>query len=262
MTWAWGQNVPPSTKAVLLALADHADDDGICWPGIKGVAEKCRLSKRTVRYHLGILRHAGLLNSEADYRQDGSQTANIYRLPVNILTAGMSTITPLGDNHDIPGGQPLHPLNPHLIPNEPSKGRVNRGAAKASPFLKVFTTGWDGRHFPPMSAPQLNEVRQAITEWEARWGKEPSADVATYVLAQAEDHAARNWSYARVVLQRCAEVGTIPERKESPNGAYRQQPGGNTTQAAGGPVPGRAGAIYTSIPSGSKYPSRREQGPE
>ena len=46
------------------------------------------------------------------------------------------------------------------------------------------------------------------------------------------------------------------------NGTFTQHFGANHTQAAGGSAAGRAGAIDTSIPSGSKYPSRREQGPE
>ncbi len=83
--WAWAQKCPPATKIVLVALADRADDEGICWPGIKGLAEKCSLSKAAIRYHIRALRKLGLVHTEERTRADGSQTSNRYILPVDIL---------------------------------------------------------------------------------------------------------------------------------------------------------------------------------
>lgn len=39
----------PAEKLTLLALADHADDDGVCWPSIARIAPKCCQSQRNVR---------------------------------------------------------------------------------------------------------------------------------------------------------------------------------------------------------------------
>lgn len=36
-------------RLVLLALADHADDRGLCWPSMDRLAHRTRLSKRTVQ---------------------------------------------------------------------------------------------------------------------------------------------------------------------------------------------------------------------
>jgi hypothetical protein len=79
-SWAWKQPVKGNAKLVLLALADHADRDGICWPGQKGVAEKCGISERTVRDALGSLECDGYVEREARVRDDGGQAANRYRL--------------------------------------------------------------------------------------------------------------------------------------------------------------------------------------
>src|SRR5437867_10894100 len=46
---------------VLLALADWADDDGCCWPGIAKLASKTRLSERGLQYILERLRKSGHL---------------------------------------------------------------------------------------------------------------------------------------------------------------------------------------------------------
>ena len=38
MNWAWRQKLKPVPKLVLMALADAADDNGICWPSVATVA--------------------------------------------------------------------------------------------------------------------------------------------------------------------------------------------------------------------------------
>jgi hypothetical protein len=37
------------TRLIFIALADHCDHDGLAWPSIERVAEKCRVSVRTVQ---------------------------------------------------------------------------------------------------------------------------------------------------------------------------------------------------------------------
>jgi hypothetical protein len=48
-------------RLIMLALADHADDDGFAWPGVERIAEKCRLSKRTVLRSIESLEALGEL---------------------------------------------------------------------------------------------------------------------------------------------------------------------------------------------------------
>ncbi len=57
MTRVWETaNARGNRLLMLLALADHADDDGICWPGIERLAVKTRLTARQVQR---ILRSLG-----------------------------------------------------------------------------------------------------------------------------------------------------------------------------------------------------------
>ena len=80
MSWAWDQDCSGSQKLVLLALADHSDDDGNCWPGVRGLSNKCRLGDRTLRTSIAALELMGFLTSTPRYREDGSQTSNFYQL--------------------------------------------------------------------------------------------------------------------------------------------------------------------------------------
>ena len=81
MAWAWRQDLPPTPKLVLLALADHADDQGVCWPGQRGIAAKVGRSRRTVQRTIMALEGLGLLAVEGQYR-DGARAASRYKLPL------------------------------------------------------------------------------------------------------------------------------------------------------------------------------------
>jgi hypothetical protein len=48
MNWARRRVLTPALKLVLMALADSADDQGVCWPSIRPHAKKCTVSTRTV----------------------------------------------------------------------------------------------------------------------------------------------------------------------------------------------------------------------
>lgn len=49
----------PSDMLVLLALADQANDEGVCWPAVSSVARRARLSPRAVQKILARLAAAG-----------------------------------------------------------------------------------------------------------------------------------------------------------------------------------------------------------
>lgn len=76
-SWAWQQPAKGNAKLVLLALADSANDEGVCWPGTKRVAAMVGLEDRAVRGHVGTLEEAGLLRREPRFRSDGSQASNL-----------------------------------------------------------------------------------------------------------------------------------------------------------------------------------------
>lgn len=59
MSAAWELDIPTSNKMVLLALADCANDDGVCWPGINHLVRKCSVGERTVQRAIKELAAAG-----------------------------------------------------------------------------------------------------------------------------------------------------------------------------------------------------------
>lgn len=73
LNWAWRQRVPSaSAKLVLLALADHANGEGYCWPSMKRVADMAGISPRQVSNHITKLAELGLV-VKADRRRHAGQ---------------------------------------------------------------------------------------------------------------------------------------------------------------------------------------------
>ena len=80
MNWAWEQKLPPSSKLILMAIADAADEEGDCWPKVKTIAKKCGVSDRTVQRVLKEFIANGLISVTPRFSQDRRQVSNNYRL--------------------------------------------------------------------------------------------------------------------------------------------------------------------------------------
>lgn len=79
MSAAWDLPIPTGAKMVLLALCDHANDEGVCYPSQEGLAAKCSMSKRAVVTHLRWLEEHGLLRRERRQKTNVRQS-NLYHV--------------------------------------------------------------------------------------------------------------------------------------------------------------------------------------
>jgi len=67
------QSLSVTQKAVLISLADQANDDGVCWPAIGTIAKRCCMSERAVRTAMDHLEAVGLLSRERRFN-----SSNVY----------------------------------------------------------------------------------------------------------------------------------------------------------------------------------------
>lgn len=88
----------PHQRLLLLALADHADEAGVCWPSVDRLAAKCAVSARQVQRTLQQLQADGWLVID---RGRGRGNTSLYRLPVARLLGngdtGVGVCEPKGD---------------------------------------------------------------------------------------------------------------------------------------------------------------------
>jgi hypothetical protein len=82
MTRVWEYSKTTGTELlVILALADRADDDGYCFPGVAYIAHKARVTDRRVQQILRKLEEMGEINTDM---RCGRHNANLYRVVVGL----------------------------------------------------------------------------------------------------------------------------------------------------------------------------------
>ena len=102
----WESDLAGSDLLLMLALADHADDEGVCWPSVPKVAVKARMSERTAQRSIARLSAAGLLAVDRAAAPGG---ANRY----TVMPGGPAPAypqVPAGDNLTPPAGVNLSPV--------------------------------------------------------------------------------------------------------------------------------------------------------
>ncbi|QQR69094.1 MAG: helix-turn-helix domain-containing protein [Alphaproteobacteria bacterium] len=119
MSAAWYAPLPQKEKIVLLALADNANDEGVCWPSISNVALKCSVSERTAQYAIRALEQNGYLKTE---KKPGSSSVYTITNP--------KTWRPLDAAGHLSSGDGVQDLHPRKIctPANPANAR-NSGHA-------------------------------------------------------------------------------------------------------------------------------------
>jgi hypothetical protein len=79
MTDVWDTAVSPATtRLVLLALADQANDEGVCWPFMATIASRAGCGLSTARKACAELENQGLLRREFRKAEDGDNDRSIY----------------------------------------------------------------------------------------------------------------------------------------------------------------------------------------
>lgn len=130
MAQAWRVPCPsPATKLVLVALADNANDQGVCWPSVPHVARKCGLNERSVQRAIAALASDGHVTAE---RRTGRATYYHVHPRQDVTPERMSPPTPVRGRGGVVSPPPpaqCHPtpgvVSPRTIiePSlEPSRG--------------------------------------------------------------------------------------------------------------------------------------------
>ena len=66
----------PLTKLVLIALSEFANENGLCWPSVRTLAERCETSERSVRREIRKLEASGIVSTNSSR----GRTSNRYTI--------------------------------------------------------------------------------------------------------------------------------------------------------------------------------------
>lgn len=150
MSWVINLDLPAADgKFVLLMLANHADEDGYCYPSQKRLAQECGLGERAVRNQLSRLEDIGLIRRQRRTRQNGSRTSDGYWL-VGIgqpaKSAGMSQdVSNRQINHSQPAksAAPEPSVNPQRELDTPTVVSSSPGDEKKPAKSRKRNETWD-----------------------------------------------------------------------------------------------------------------------
>lgn len=190
--WAWLVQTAPTAKSVLVALADHADETGLCWPSLARLRLFTCLSERAIRNALRDLEVGGLMVTDQREGMISRYTLRIgSALPPRHLVPGSDDATPApaaGDpgttcpppRHEMPGTPaPAAPEPPRTIiePSvNPQEVALRAPRAKAAPKGHRLPEDWapslDDRAFAEEKGLDPNEV---AAEFRDYWTGVPGA---------------------------------------------------------------------------------------
>lgn len=122
LSWAFALHVTGPKKAVLVALAEHADDVGGCWPSLSRLVLYSGVCERATRNALRDLERDGLIRTE----QSRGRTSSRYFLTLNGASgAGSETsleVRPRDDGHSDPAPDAVNGTHStrHDMPSNPA----------------------------------------------------------------------------------------------------------------------------------------------
>ena len=73
-------NISTAEFRILCYLLMRAGNQDICYPSLNTISKDIDISLSTVKRAIGDLERAGFIDKERRYRQDGSNSSNLYIL--------------------------------------------------------------------------------------------------------------------------------------------------------------------------------------
>lgn len=223
------QGLTPAQKAVLISLADNANDEGVCWPSVAKIAERTCLSERAVQQAIKVLNECRALSIEA--RQGRSTmftvTPAAFAPPQKVhprrkCTPAGSAPTPADaapqppqEMHPTPAAsaprtviEPTREPSGNLLPadsGQPDAERDRQQACRA--IWSAYAAAYQHRYgtHPVRNSKVNGQVRDLLK----RLGAEEAPAVAAYFVGINDAYLIRN----------CHDLGSLLARAES----YRTQ---------------------------------------
>jgi hypothetical protein len=170
MSLVWAMDLPDSEKIVLLALADCANDEGHCWPGMATLTRKCSKSDRTIQIAIRTLCAKGHLTR----REVPGKGCNYTLHPIVKFADPRSGCTPEEASPRSDCGTPPKPVRdtPEAASGKPSKNHQepSSSARRAVGVKSFIPTDWKAplvSELPPRSRACAEQWTDASYQTEA-----------------------------------------------------------------------------------------------
>jgi len=176
LNWAFAQDLKNSNhKFVLVALADSADDYGICWPSYNTIAKKCSVHRVTAIKAINSLMELGLLSKKARYKSQG-QNSNAFQLKMGVK---ISDDHPLKDlvAEDYPLVAEDYPPSSQALPKSTTEPLKEKKALTRNEFLREVDKGYKSDAFkdwPHLTETEIFNAAEACLDFFGAKGEWPA----------------------------------------------------------------------------------------
>lgn len=227
VSWALEAPVTDSIqKFVLVALANYADEFGVCWPSQATLTTHCACSVRKVRQCLKELEAGGYIRRFERRRSNGSRRSDV------VLLIGFSARKPLAEADDHPvlplldvgaGGaaettnrHDVPPDNRHAVPGDPARraGLEPSLEPKETTTARVAPDPWLARCLDAVGSAAVDRAalersHELLGLWR-RDGYDLDADVLPVLrertaTPRGPGQLITSWAYFREPLRKRAE---------------------------------------------------------
>lgn len=223
------QGLTPAQKAVLISLADNANDEGVCWPSVAKIAERTCLSERAVQQAIKVLNEFKALSIEA--RQGRSTmftvTPAAFAPPqkvhprrkctpaANAPTPADAAPPPPQDLHPTPADaaprtviEPTREPSGNLLPADSGQPDAERDRQQACRSIwSAYAAAYQHRY--GTNPVRNSKVNGQVRDLLKRLGAEEAPAVAAYFVGINDAYLIRN----------CHDLGSLLAKAES----YRTQ---------------------------------------
>ncbi|MFX1722818.1 helix-turn-helix domain-containing protein [Stenotrophomonas sp. AS1] len=240
MSQCWPlQSLSVTQKAVLISLADQANDDGVCWPAIGTIAKRCCMSERAVRTAMDHLEAVGLLSRERRFNSSNVYSVTPSKFDVSAAgtkakrkakksgaAPGAGGAADAGGAPNAPGAAPdaggpargagleVRPVPPnrHITPIEPSEepsvpalaAPLSKAALEAQ-MQEACKQTWAAYRTAYRLRHGVDPVRNAkvntnVRDLVKRLGREEAPQVAGWFLGVNEQYAVKRMHDLGVLL--------------------------------------------------------------
>jgi hypothetical protein len=207
LTWAWKQPVKCSRdRLVLLALADHANDDGECYPNQDQIAAKAMCSVDSVQRSTKRLIAAGLVAIKRRGGTGNGRWANLYKLAVAVI------VKLPADNPEVQENlrEQATPQNAALQGgNTANDGGLNRKAVRhqpslIQPSLKETPVAPKGAPTPGDALKAFAAYNQTALRCALQQAGRLTPDRQRKIIARLREYSLDGWMQALANLERSA----------------------------------------------------------
>jgi hypothetical protein len=171
MTAAWATDLPAGDKLVLLALADCANDEGLCWPGVRSLCAKTGKAERSLQASIKSLESGGHIKRD-----------EIIGKGCNYLVHPRKNCAPAEDAPPQELQRPPQKLRatPAKIAGKPSLNRKEPSPSK----LRAIPDDWQPSEFAIGT-----ESRKVVDGW-------PPGELSAQVEQFRAHHSSKNNSFS------------------------------------------------------------------